>query len=201
MPFWPKQLASAKVSNRGRVGPVQELFGVNRILFVISIWGVPNRDIVFAPQNFFCTVQTHCYCNQIDISFSGGPSQSWPGMCMWGGNVQVLCITQVTCESHVPSHSHAIWMKLRVRGAFGFGWHYLESKYNFDCPFLFLNSTLFQTQILFQQNMTLAGILRYQLVPEQALNYKERCHKYCKKVENFRSHVTKKNTHHIGEFE
>ena len=82
----------------------------------------------------------------------------------------VLCITRVTRESHVLSHSHAIWTKSRVRGAFGFGWHYLESKYNFDHLFLFPNSTLFQTQILFRRNMTLAGILRYQLVPEQALN-------------------------------
>ena len=39
---------------------------------------MPNRDIVFAPQNFFGTVRTHCYYNQIDISFSGGPSQSQP---------------------------------------------------------------------------------------------------------------------------
>jgi len=90
-------------------------------------------------------------------------------MCTWGGNVQVLCITRVTCESHAPSHSHAIWTKLRVGGAFGFGWHYLESKYNFDRLFLFPNSTLFQTQILFQWNTTLAGISRYQLVPKQAL--------------------------------
>ena len=83
----------------------------------------------------------------------------------------MLCITRVTRESHAPSHSHAIWTKSRVGGAFGFGWHYLELKYNFDRPFLFPNSTLFQTQILFRRNTTLAGISRYQLVPEQALNY------------------------------
>lgn len=33
------------------------------------------------------------------------------------------------------------------------------------------------------------------------LNYKEKCHKYCKKVGKVGSHVTKKNIHQMGEFE
>ena len=51
-----QSLRKARTAIADRLGPVQELFGVNRISSVISIWEVPNRDIVFAPQNFFFTV-------------------------------------------------------------------------------------------------------------------------------------------------
>ena len=136
---------------------------------------MPNRDIIFVPQNFLHSLNTlllqpnRHFLFRWPITITTEWENTWPGMCTWGGNVQVLCITRVTCKSYVPSHSHAIWTKSRVGGAFGFGWHYLESKYNFNHLFLFPNSTLFQTQILFQWNTTLAGISRYQLVPKQAL--------------------------------
>ena len=94
------------------------------ISFVISIWGVPNRDIIFAPQIFFCTVWTHCYYNQIDISFSGGPSQSQPSerthdlACAREGEMCSVGVSHKSHTGHTRHHSHAIWMKSRVRGAF-----------------------------------------------------------------------------------
>ena len=115
-----------------RLGPVRELFGVDRISFVISIWGVPNRDIVFAPQNFFCTVRTHCYYNQIDISFSGGPSQSQPSErthdleCAREGEMcSCWCITRVTRVTRAVTQSRnldeiegrrCIWIWLALFG-------------------------------------------------------------------------------------
>ena len=64
---------------------------------------------------------------------------------------------------------HTVTQFGRNRGSevhLDFGWRYLDSKYNFTRPLLFPNSTKFQTQILYQRKITLAGISKRKLVPE-----------------------------------
>jgi len=48
---------------------------------------------------------------------------------------------------------------------------FFQMKYDFTCMKFLLNSTFFPTQTIFQQDIVLAGVLRYKVVPEQALTY------------------------------
>jgi len=49
------------------LGPVQELFRVDCILCVISIWRVPDRDTVFMPHIFFVLSERTVFTNQIEL--------------------------------------------------------------------------------------------------------------------------------------
>ena len=46
------------------LGPVRELFRVDCILRVISIWRVPDRDTVFMPQIFFVLSERTVFTNK-----------------------------------------------------------------------------------------------------------------------------------------